>query len=158
MKARVTLRPLRPEDVTRAYEAWFREPEVKRWIAFAKRRSTRRVLIDYIRERHGNPDVMLWGIFVHGHHVGNIKAERPPLYRSKAVLGLMIGERRLRGMGVGPAAIRQAARWCFRHWKVGLVAAGVHPFNTRSMRAFEKADFKVADLDPPRVWLHLEKP
>ena len=154
MKARVTLRPLRPEDVTGAYKAWFRDPDIRRWIAFAKRRPTRRALVDYIRERQDNPHIRLWAISHGRRHVGTIKAE---LDASRAVLGLLIGDPAMRGKGVGPAAIRQAARWCVRHWKVGLVAAGVHPFNTRSIRAFEKAGFKVADLDPPRVWLHLNK-
>ena len=151
----VTLRPLTIQDVTPAYEAWFRDPEVRRWIAFAKRRPTRRALVNYIVERHGKADVLLLAICHEGRHVGNIKAER---IDDQAILGLFIGDPAVRGKGIGPAAIRQAARWCVRHWKVGLVAAGIHPFNTRSMRAFEKCNFKVANLDPPRVWVHLRKP
>ena len=152
MKATVRLRRLTEQDATKEYARWFSDPELRRWIARAT--PTIAACRAYIAEQRIDPDIMLWGIFVHGHHVGNIKVERGD---DRAVLGLLIGERGLRGLGVGPAAIRQAARWCFRHWKVGLVAAGVHPFNTRSMRAFEKAGFKIADLDPPRVWLHLEK-
>ena len=152
MKAVVRLRRLTEKDATEDYTRWFKDKELRRWIARAT--PTVAACRAYIAEQRKNPDVMLWGIFVHGHHVGNIKVERGD---DRAVLGLLIGERGLRGMGIGPAAIRQAVRWCVRHWKVGLVAAGVHPFNTRSMRAFEKANFKVADLDPPRVWLHLNK-
>ena len=160
MKATVRLRRLTEQDATKEYARWFSDPELRRWIARAT--PTVAACRAYITEQRKNPDVMLWGIFVQGHHVGNIKAERVMGYPHQkvphqAVLGLMVGERGLRGMGIGPAAIRQAVRWCIRHWKVGLVAAGVHPFNTRSMRAFEKIGFKIADLDPPRVWLHLEK-
>ena len=152
MKATVRLRRLTEQDATKEYARWFHDKEI-RWIARATPTVT--ACRAYIAEQRANSDVMLWGIFVQGHHVGNIKAERGG---DRAVLGLMVGERGLRGMGIGPAAIRQAARWCVRHWKVGLVAAGVHPFNVRSMRAFEKVGFTVADLDPTRVWLHLEKP
>mgnify|MGYP001566853202 FL=1 len=151
MNARVCLRRLTEQDATKEYARWFQDKELRRWIARAT--PTIAACRAYIAEQRKNPDVMLWGIFVQGHHVGNIKCERE---HDRAVLGLLIGEREVRGMGIGPAAIRQAAQWCFRHWKVGVVAAGVHPFNTRSMRAFKKCNFKVDDL-APRVWLHLEK-
>lgn len=162
MKTTVRLRRLTEKDATKEYARWFRDKEICRWISLPT--PTIAECRDYIAEHRRNPDVMLWGIFFDGleiPHVGNIKAERILGHPGQqgpdqAVLGLMVG--RLRGMGIGPAAIRQAARWCFRHWKVGCVAAGVHPFNVRSMRAFEKSGFQVADLDPPRVWLRLEKP
>ena len=152
MNATVRLRRLTEQDASKEYARWFEDKELRRWIA--RPTPTIAACRAYITEQRKNPDVMLWGIFVHGHHVGNIKVERGD---DRAVLGLLIGERGLRGMGIGPAAIRQAAQWCFRHWKVGVVTAGVHPFNTRSMRAFEQCNFTVDDL-APRVWLHLDKP
>ena len=155
MNATVRLRRLTEQDASKEYARWFEDKELRRWIA--RPTPTIAACRAYIAEQRANPNVRLWGIFLERRHVGNIKATLI-VRTNQAVLGLMVGERGLRGMGVGPAAIRQAARWCVRHWKVGLVAAGVHPFNVRSMRAFEKCNFKVADLDPPRVWLHLEKP
>ena len=146
------MRRLTEPDATRTYADWFRAAEVRRCSAHAT--PTIAECRTYIRKALSNPDIMLWGIFADGRHVGNIKAERLP---DQAIIGLLV-DSRWRGQGVGPTAIRQAARWCFRHWKVGVVTAGVHPFNTRGMRAFEKAGFKVADLNLPRVWLHLEKP
>lgn len=153
VKARVRLRPLTVADVTPAYVKWFRDPGIRRWIAGGT--PTAEGCRAYIAKWLTDPNAMLWGIVVDGRVVGTIKAER---LTDQAVLGLLIGDARMRGHGVGVKAISQAARWCLRHWKVGRVAAGIHPFNTRSMRAFEKCGFQVAERDPPRVWLKLEKP
>ena len=146
------LRPLTEADATPAYASWFSDPETRRWIATPT--PTVDTCRDYIRTHHGE-DVLLWAFEVNGQHAGNVKVERSA-DGSEATLGLLIAPV-WRGRGVGAAAIRQAVQWCFEVWGVGRVRAGVHQFNTRSMRVFEKANFKIADLDPPRVWLHLEK-
>lgn len=156
MKARISLRRLTEQDATKEYARWFRDPEIRRLIARAT--PTIPACRAYIAEQLKNPEVMLWGIFLEGHHLGNIKAHLVAGYANQkvpdqAVLGLMIGERGLRGMGVGPAAIRLATRWCRRHWKVGMVAAGVHPLNARSIRAFQKCGFDLSPDEHPRLWL-----
>lgn len=155
LQPRVRLRRLAVEDATPAYARWFRDGEVRRWITHAT--PTVRKCRGYILKALADPNVMLWGIFMGEQHVGNIKATLQ-VHGTRAILGLLIGFPSWRGIGIGPRAIRQAARWCFKHWNVAVVAAGVHPFNTRSMRVFEKSGFQIAEPDPPRIWLHLEKP
>jgi len=147
MKTRVRLRRLTEKNATKEYANWFKDKELRRWITHAT--PTVEACRDYIRKALADPNVLLWGIFVDRRHIGNIKAE----FRiDQAVLGLLVGDPKMRGCGIGTAAIRQAARWCYRHWKVGRVTAGVHPFNIRSVRVFEKCGFR-----PLLVRLWLEK-
>lgn len=159
---RVRLRRLYPKDATPTYAKWFQDKDIQRWITHAT--PTVAECRDYIVKALANPDVRLWGIFVSGRHVGNIKARRLGddwQFPLQITLGLLIGNPKMRGHGIGSAAIRQATRWCFRYWRAGCVMAGVHPFNTRSMRAFEKANFQPFVEEghrTPRVWLRLEKP
>lgn len=146
-RARVVLRDLGVRDVTARYHAWLRQPEVRHWIR--TKPETLVGLRRYVLAQRRNPHVKFWGIFAGGRHVGNIKAEHQRGVEGHvAVLGLLIGQGR--GKGYGTAAIRLATRWCFRHWKVKRVDAGLHPRNWASVRAFEKAGFTV--LWPERVW------
>ena len=146
-RARVVLRELTGADATVRYHRWLHQSDVRRWIR--TKPSTLAGLRRYVLAQKRNPHVMFWGIFAGGRHVGNIKAEHQRGVEGHvAVLGLLIGEGR--GKGYGTSAIRQAARWCFRRWKVTRVDAGIHPRNWGSIRAFEKAGYTV--LWPDRVW------
>ena len=146
-RARVVLRELGKSDVTARYHRWLRQPEVRRWIR--TKPTTLTGLKRYVSAQRRNPHVKFWGIFVGGRHIGNIKAEHQRgVEGHAAVLGLLIGSNR--GKGYGTQAIRLATAWCFRHWKVGRVDAGIHPANWASIRSFEKAGFTI--LYPERVW------
>lgn len=148
----LTLRSLTEADATPTYAAWFADPSTRRWIAHPT--PTVEECRAYIRA-HQRPHEMLWAIVVDGRHVGNLKVERSE-DRTEATLGLLIAPAERR-QGYGSLAIGEAIAWCFKAWEVRRVRAGVHPFNTRSLRLFERCGFRPAD-DPPQVWLQMERP
>lgn len=153
LRVKVSLRELVGQETTARYLRWLRQPEIRRWIR--TKPTTMAGLRRYVQAQARNPHVVFWGIYVNGRHIGNIKAEHQRGVDGRvAVLGILIGEGR--GKGYGAAAIRQATAWCFNHWKVKRVDAGIHPRNWGSVRAFEKAGFLV--LWPERVWASKSRP
>src|SRR4051812_42445719 len=78
---RVHVRVLIDSDIGPHYTAWFEDPEIRRFIKFARKAPTIEDLRGYRASMAARSDVDFLGIFLNsdGRHIGNIKFETGPL-------------------------------------------------------------------------------
>lgn len=126
------IRPLTEEDVTETYLEWMNDPLVTRYL---EARFQTHTMEDLRRFVASNP---VWGIFVDGVHVGNIKLDTNA-HHKRGDIGLLIGAEYW-GKGHATDAINAMTEHAFSS---GLhkVTAGAYAGNGGSVRAFEKAGF-----------------
>lgn len=142
----IFLKPLSPGDVTQAYVDWMRDEEViqfleSRWSVF-----TMKDLKDYVKSVNESNDDVLFGIFLKegGEHIGNIKIGGINQKHKFADVGLIIGNKKMRGKGYGAEAIRLASDYAFKELNLNKLTAGIYADNISSYRAFIKAGYREA--------------
>lgn len=128
------LRAPRSGDVAPLNRIW-QEPEVARWWPGENQETTRE------RIEVGEPHMTPWVIEYDGEVVGFLQVweEPDPDYRHAGV-DLMLAPA-FHGRGLGPQAIRLAARWAFDngHHRVTIDPAAA---NHKARRAYEKVGFR----------------
>lgn len=141
---RFNLRELTQDDASPAYLGWFRDPVINNWIAAS---STTQNLCDlrlYIKERMNRDDVLFLGIFdqFNSRHIGNIKYE--PIVREKgeAVMGVLLGDPRYRGIGVFSEIFLPSASWLKIHRGIKRIYLGVACGNLPAINAYKKVGFE----------------
>ena len=143
----VYLRPLTPVDIGPAYLAWFRDPEVTR----------------YLEARDITADDALkhldWGLktglrhmyaicdAAGGRHIGNLKVGDIRPKHGTSDLVTVIGERAYWGRGLATQAIRQGIALAFGRHGVRKLSAGMYAGNLGSLRAYTRAGFVVEAVE-----------
>lgn len=138
------LRPLQEADATERYLSWLNDPETTRYLETRPGTATPVSLREYIRYHVARADSLLLGIFVMPGemHVGNIKLEPILAIHSRAVLGIMIGDGRYRGRGVGSKAIGCLLKYCFSDMGMNRIELGVTADNVNAIACYEKLGFQ----------------
>ncbi len=144
--ARFLVRTLKPENVGGDYVAWFSDPVVKRFITYRPGVDPIRDLKSFVAEHDARADSLLFGVFdPDGTHLANMKYEPIDLNARRAVLGVLIGDRRWRGSGLFQEAFEATSRFLATDLGVEVIALGLSAENTTARRAYERAGFV---LDP----------
>ena len=153
MRASISFRPLTRSDFP-ALQEWLSAPHVAAWwhdpldLAGVEAKYGRRVdgaepTHVFVIEQAGRPvgwiQWYLWSDYPE--HALQLKAEA-----ASAGIDLAIGELAMTGLGLGPVAIREFLRQvAFRGPSVSAVITDPEEGNRRSLRAFEKAGFTLAN-------------
>lgn len=137
---RVSLRPLRPEELETVWEARLND-DTAPWT------STPQAYVR-LKERvaHSGRFVDGWldlGIETEGRLVGEIDARQPPRSMPQGVyeLGISLFETSDRGQGLGTDAVRLLTRYLFQHEEADRVQASTWVENRAMRRVFEKLGF-----------------
>jgi RimJ/RimL family protein N-acetyltransferase len=135
---RLTLRPLKkgtPRQV-----AWLNDPDVVKFSEQRHRRHTLSSQLDYVSHFPG----FIWGIHrvESGEHVGNVTAAIDPPNRI-ADVGILIGDKDSRGLGLGMEAWGAACNWLMSPDGAGLrkLEAGCMKCNEPMLRIVRKTGF-----------------
>ena len=167
----ISFRPLQRSDFPLLQE-WLAAPHVAVW--WNERPDPASVEAKYGPRVDGSEPTHVFVIERQGRPVGWIQwylwADYPEHARqlgaipSSAGMDLAIGEAAMTGFGLGPVAIREAARLIFSDDAVSAVVTDPEENNLRSLRAFEKAGFRavrtvqLAGEDCKRQVMRLDRP
>lgn len=88
-----------------------------------------------------------------GQFVGHVTLWGAALPSRSATLGIIVGPNHV-GRGYGTDAVRVAARYGFRSMGLHRIGLAVAAFNTRGLRAYEKAGFQVEGVRREAVFLN----
>ena len=120
----IFLRDLRISDINHNYFSWFEDNSIKNII---KKNSYRNIddLKKYFRNQILNKVIFL-GIFVKKSkknflHIGNIKFENINYKKNYATLGILIGKKEFRNIGIGQEIITKACNWIYNKKNIYLV-------------------------------------
>ncbi len=137
---RVSLRPLRPEELEAVWEARLSD-DTAPWMSTPQ-------AYERLKERVANSGRFVdgWldlGIEAEGRLVGEIDARQPPRSMPQGVyeLGISLFETGDRGRGFGTDAIRLLTRYLFQHEEADRVQASTWVENRAMRRVFEKLGF-----------------
>lgn len=141
---RVLLRPLTRNDATPEYVGWINDPETTRFLESGRRKETIESIAEYIARYENREDVRFLAIFLKegNRHVGNLKLEPINWMHKNAILGIMIGDAKARGKGIGTEAILLMLRYAFDELKLHRVALGVTADNLPAINCYRKIGFK----------------
>jgi RimJ/RimL family protein N-acetyltransferase len=148
----IRFRPLTRDDLVQLH-AWLQKPHVAAW--WRDLETMEQVEADHLAALEGREPSYHYLIVVDDRPVGMIQwylvSDFPEweeiLHVGDGVAGvdLLIGEEDAVGRGLGPEVLRTfISEVVFADAGTTAVVAGVEPGNTRSLRAFEKAGFRVA--------------
>lgn len=137
----VGLRPLVSSDVGPRYLAWLQAPEVNAYLEARFTEHSLETLHEFVETNGGRSDTLLLAIveLETGEHVGNVKVGPLDPHHLTADLGIVVGERRCWGRGVGTEAITLASRLAFERLGARKLTASCYSANAGSAAAFRRA-------------------
>lgn len=140
---RTVLRPLTAEDFTERYLAWFRDPEVTRFLD--ARNITREEAIEHLEAGRKSDRWYLYAICRAGDgcHIGNLKIG--PIHWRHRISDLVtvIGEREAWGHGHARAAIRAGIDIAFDELGIRKLSISIDSRNIGSIKAYTAAGFEI---------------
>jgi [ribosomal protein S5]-alanine N-acetyltransferase len=140
---RFLLRTLTVIDVGAKYYSWINSPAKSQYIVYAKKERTIDELKEYVEQRVKSKSVLLFGIFdiINNKHIGNVKYEPIDFENGTAVMGILIGDKNYRGIGVAPEVIKASSIWLKNTHNITSIILGVSIENDRAINAYKKIGF-----------------
>jgi ribosomal-protein-alanine N-acetyltransferase len=134
---------LEPKHATDAYVGWLNDPEINRFLESRFAVQDIDSVRTFVARALADDRTLFLGIVSHelGRHVGNIKLGPIDGRHGLGEIGIMIGDRRAWGRGIGTEAIRCIADIAKHELGLRKVTAACYASNVGSARAFEKAGF-----------------
>jgi ribosomal-protein-alanine N-acetyltransferase len=139
----VFLRPMADGDFTESYIAWFRDPEVTRFLA--ARNISIQDSIDHWRRGQQSNSWFMYAICAaeDGRHIGNLKLGPVNWNHMISDMSTVIGDRGAWGQGRARNAIRLGIRIAFDKLKIRKLSASIDGDNVGSIKAYTGAGFHI---------------
>ena len=154
---RIYLRAVELSDVTDAYVRWMNDPNINRYMETWHFPHTRANIEQYVKDHTDNRNEPFFAIFKKefmGSHIGNIKLGPINWIHRYADISLFMGEKDLWGQGYATEAINLVTEYAFKKLNLHKVKSGIYYDNKGSLRAFQKAGFKIEATLPKHVWFN----
>jgi RimJ/RimL family protein N-acetyltransferase len=139
----VRLDLFRPTQMTDDYLRWINDPEIMRYTEARFASYTQEDAREYVVSSNAGDDARLFRICADERHVGNLRVSAINWHHRRAEIAIIIGEREHHGRGIGTTAVSLASEWCFSALGMRKLCAGMYEENRPSIRAFEKAGFRI---------------
>ena len=140
----VVLRDIHPSDVNGAYCQWMKDPEITRYLESRFQTPSIEDLKQYVKKNIADPDTYLFAIVdkITVRHIGNIKLGPIRRVHRSASIGILLGDKRLFGRGLGTESIGLVADFAFNDLGLHKLTAGCYAPNRAAEKAFAKNGFK----------------
>ena len=154
----IFLGPLDKEYKIQDYATWVNDQETTIFMGIGRFPINIANLENYIDIYNNSKDGMLLGIFVKkpSKHIGNITLHQIDWRNRYAEIGILIGDNKYRGKGYAAEAISLVSDHAFNKLNLHKLYAGMVKSNKASIRAFEKAGFKVEGILREHFYLNDE--
>lgn len=140
------------------YLSWMTNPLENQFIVSAKVDYSINELCTFIDVCNKDENTVLLGIYdkANNNHIGNIKYDNINKLDKSAYLGILIGQREYRGIGVARQIIPISMRWLREHFGIENIFLGVDNRNIHAFNLYQKIGFKsVVNKDENRLIMHL---
>ncbi|MBN2583301.1 MAG: GNAT family N-acetyltransferase [Planctomycetes bacterium] len=144
--SRLTLRPLRPQDVTDEYVNGLNDPEVNRYLMAVKRtRQTRATVERFVATNRDAADCILFGLFVRGDSsplIGTMRVSAIDLHDFRATIGVCVFAKRAWKKGYASEALAAVVGYLFGEMGLHYLEAGAYEENANSVNLFRRGGFR----------------
>lgn len=143
--ARIYLRPLERGDLTDRYLGWLNDPEVNFYMESGTFPVTSADLEKFYGDVTSSRTQVIFAIAgkKSNEHIGNVKLGPISWVHRRATFGILIGEKKFRGLGVGLEATRLAVEYGFFRLNLHRIDLGVCAEHVAAIHCYERAGFKV---------------
>ncbi len=146
----IFLRDLRISDINYNYFSWFEDNSIKNIITNNSYKNISD-LKKYFRNQILNKVIFL-GIFVKKSkknflHIGNIKFENINDKKNYATLGILIGKKEFRNIGIGQEIITKACNWIYKKKNIHLVNLRFNKKNFIAHKVYKKCGFIIKKIE-----------
>lgn len=141
----IYLRPLARSDLNATYLGWLNDPVVARYLESGTFPTTLEQLERYYDRSAAAPaEVHLAIAECEGDaHVGNVKLGPIDWVHRRATFGILVGERRCWGRGIGTRATRLMVEYAFDRLDLHRVVLGVYAEHEAAVRSYARVGFRV---------------
>ena len=141
---RFLLKSLSEKNDLSNYLDWLRNPRDIPFVLGAKTDYNLIQLKDYINHNNRSNDSFLLGIFdkFELNHIGNIRYHDLDFKNMSANLGILIGEKKYRGVGVASEVIKSSMNWLRSEFDIITFKLGVDSRNIAARKLYEKLGFQ----------------
>tara|TARA_B100001057_G_scaffold147440_1_gene147358 strand:- start:7668 stop:9017 length:1350 start_codon:yes stop_codon:yes gene_type:complete len=142
---RVLFKKLKLHHANKKYANWFDDPIVKKYIYSSKKKIDIISLKKYISKNNKNKSTLLFGIFTidQNEHIGNIKFDDINVKKNRVTMGILIGDRNFRGVGIFNEVIEFFSDYFFNEFKITNIYLGVDKKNKIAIKSYFKSGFKI---------------
>ncbi len=137
------LRSISADDASNAYLSWLNDPETTLGLASGTFPSNIQDLRKYLSSVTESKDAVMLAICMNDseEHIGNVKLDRFDWISRTAELGILIGSREHRGIGIGTETCKAIAEYAFKTLNLRKILLAVYANNPAAIRSYEKAGF-----------------
>ena len=139
---RFLLKKLTCKHANKNYLKWFKDSSVKKYILGAKQKISLNYLKKYIRYQNNKRDTLFFGIFNKQNKLlGNIKFDNISKKKNYVTVGILIGNKKYRGIGLAQEIINFFSEFFYKQYKIKNIFLGVDINNKNAVKAYTKAGF-----------------
>ena len=155
---RIALRPLEQRDINSRYLGWLNDSAVTRYMETGSFPQTLDDLNRFYARLTSAPAAFPTCVFFaiqhleSGEHIGNIKLEPIHWLHRAATVGILIGDMRFQGQGLGEEAMRLCLSYAFERLALRKISLGVLANNTRAIRLYERLGFVIEGRKRQEYW------
>lgn len=143
---RIILKILTVEDVSNAYVAWLNDYEVTKFTEQKYFVHTLESTIKFVSQKLVSENDLLFGIFLDGEHIGNIKLGRINFNHMTAEVSYIIGEKRFWRRGIASKCIDSILKFACTDLNLKKINAGYYENNIGSEKVLRKCGFVVEGI------------
>jgi len=132
------LKKMTTDMVSKNYLKWFKDENIKKYIDNSP--IDIKDLKSYVKNTIKNPNTFFWGIFFNDKHVGNIKIFEIDFKKKIARLGILIGEKKYRNLGLASEVIDAVKKFLIKKGILYLWL-GVEKKNIAAINSYKKSGF-----------------
>src|SRR3989338_6921680 len=147
---RIYLRLMEDKDINKKYLSWINDSAVNRFLESRFKKWTLCDLKKYADDIRNSRDSLFFAIILKSRdkHIGNIKIGSINHIHKFADIGILIGDKSCWGNAYAREAIELVVNYAFNSLKLHKLTAGAYATNIGSIKAFQKAGFKIEGVRP----------
>lgn len=141
----IYLRPLERGDLNQRYLNWLNDPEVNLYLETSIFPTTLDDLEKFYGEVTGSRTQVIFAVVdkKSSEHIGNVKLGPISWVHRRASFGILIGDKKFWGQGVGLEATRLTVEYGFYRLNLRRIDLGVFAEHQSAVHCYEKVGFKI---------------
>ena len=137
----LSLRSLKINNVNANYLNWFNDPLTKKFINYSPKNNLCKLKSDVKKLINDKKNIIL-GIFTDkNRHIGNVRLHNINPIKSRAFLGILIGDKHWRGKGVASETIEMCANFLYSKFKITKIYLGTKIKNKLAINSYKNSGF-----------------
>lgn len=127
--------------VSSTYLSWLSDPEIMQFLASSSFKPTMHELETWVEMTLSSSSDYLFSIHIDGQHIGNVKLGGVDQIAGHADIGLIIGNRKYWGKGIGRKVINMTSHYAKNELGLTKLIAGIDVENRASLISFTRENF-----------------